>query len=157
MFVLSYNAGHYFQLKKLFIFSMLENSAPPSWKFSPLVINSSMERYSHVTPSPDMPRPQREKVPLKTSVHFIITIILCNAITITMVKVCDLQPTPLGLWRIKSPRKKLLLSFRLRWTEWLSQNFDPVTFEKKCEWKGAKVPSHLFGHLKTGTRTSNFR
>ena len=54
MFVSSFNAAHYFQLNFLFIyflivfFLMLENHAPPSWKFSSLVINSSVKRSSHV-------------------------------------------------------------------------------------------------------------
>ena len=54
---------------------MLENPAPPSWKFSSPLTNSSMERYSHVTPSPEK---QNKKIPLKMSVHFPITITICK-------------------------------------------------------------------------------
>ena len=56
-----------------FFFNNARKSWPPSWKFSSLTINSSIEGSYHVTPSP----PQREKVPLKTSVHFLITITIC--------------------------------------------------------------------------------
>ena len=42
---------------------MLENAAPPSWKFSSPIKNSSMERSSHLTPSPQPPPQQRKENP----------------------------------------------------------------------------------------------
>ena len=56
---------------------MLENPALPSWKFASPMTNSSMESSpQHIllfsTPPP------AKKIPLKTSVHFPITITICK-------------------------------------------------------------------------------
>ena len=68
MYVLAYvrfNTAHYFQLeRKILIFFKitLVNPAPPSWKFSSLMINSSMEESSQITPSSrPIPTPTRKR------------------------------------------------------------------------------------------------
>ena len=72
-----------FSRKKLFIFIfslffkiMLENPAPPPLKVSSPMKSSSIWRSSHVTPL--QPPPQTKKIPLKTSVHFPVTITICK-------------------------------------------------------------------------------
>ena len=51
---------------------MLENPAPPSFKFSSTLTNSLRERSSHVAPVKSPPQKNKIKqIPLKTSVHFL--------------------------------------------------------------------------------------
>ena len=56
---------------------MLENPATFSLNFSSPMTYSSKERSSHIAPSPQ-PHPQTKQIPLKTSVHFPITITVCK-------------------------------------------------------------------------------
>ena len=56
---------------------MLENPAPLSLNFSSPMTDSSNERSSNIAPSPH-PTPKQNKIPLKTSVHFPITITICK-------------------------------------------------------------------------------
>ena len=55
---------------------MLEYPALPSWKFSSPIPNPSMESSPNISPS-SQPLPI-QKIPLKTSVHFPITITICK-------------------------------------------------------------------------------
>ena len=60
-----------------FFIVMLENPAPFSLSFSSPMTYSSKERSSHIAPFPQ-PNPQTKRIPLKTSVHFPITITVCK-------------------------------------------------------------------------------
>ena len=59
-----------------FFIVMLENPAPFSLNFSSPMTHSSKERSSHKALSHQPP--QNQKIPMKTSVHFPITITICK-------------------------------------------------------------------------------
>ena len=128
---------------------MLENHALPSWKFStpwqilwwkvpqhiPLFStppptkkspwkNSLMESSPTypplLNPSPD------QKIPLKTSVHFPITITTCKHWS----KFVTYSPSHGDCGGVSGPQRHSYKVFRLYLIKWLSQNFDPVTLRK---------------------------
>ena len=111
---------------------MLENPAAPSWKFSSLMINSSMEQSSHVTPSPDPL--ERGKVPLKLNVHVSITITLCKQWS----KFVTCSPSPGDCGGASRPQRHYYSVFRPCLTKWLLQNFDPVTLGKNERGRGPR-------------------
>ena len=113
---------------------MLENAAPPLWKSS-----SSMENFPHIAPSSQPPPPNR-KIPLKTSLHFPITINICKHWS----KFATCSPSHGDCGWVSRPQRHSYKVFRLCWIKWLSQNFDPTTLGKKWAWEGSRcLPSFL--------------
>ena len=141
----------------MFIFSlfffivMLENPAPFSLNFSSPMTYSSKERSSHIAPSPQ-PHPQTKKIPLKTSVHFPITITICKHWS----KFVTCSPSPRDCGGVSHSQRHSYYGFRLCGTKWLSQNFDPLTLGKNERGRGPRCPP-IFWSLKKGTRTFHFR
>ena len=74
------------------------------------------------TPSPN------QKLPLKTSVHFPITQF---PITKTVVKVCNLQPLPRGLWKSNASPKIQLYGFSTILNKMAISEFCSDEFGKK--------------------------
>ena len=116
---------------------MLENPAPPSWNFSSPMTNSSKGRSSHVAPSPN------QKIPLKSSVHFQITITVCKRWS----KFVTCSPSPRDCGGVSQPQRHSYFVFRLCWTKWPSQKFDPLTLGKMSV-RGGLDALQLFRHLK---------
>ena len=125
---------------------MLENPAPPSRKFSSLVLNSSIERSSHVTPIPYLLL-RRRKVPLKTSLHFPITITICKQWS--KFETCSRSPGAVG---DKVVPKDIVIRF-IDYAEkkWLFHNFDPVTLGKNERGRGPRCPP-VFWSFKKGVK-----
>ena len=124
----------------MFIFSfffivMLENPAPFSLNFSSPMTYSSKERSSHIAPSPQ-PNPPNQKIPLKTSVHFPITITVCKHWS----KFVTCSPSPRDCGGVSHPQRHSYYGFRLCGTKWLSQNFDPLTLGKNERGRGPRCP-----------------
>ena len=115
-----------------FLIVMQENPAPFSLNFSSPVTDSSKERSSTIAPLVS-PTPKQNKIPLKTSVHFPITIIKCKHCS----KFVTCSPSPSDCGGVSHPQRHSYYGFWLCWTKWLSQNFDPLTLGKKWAWEGA--------------------
>ena len=111
---------------------MLENPAPFSLNFSSPMTYSSKERSSHTAPS-HQPHPPNQKIPLKTSVQFPITITICKHWS----KFVTCSPSPRDCGGVSHSQRHRYYGFRLCGTKWLSQNFNPLTFGKKLAWEGA--------------------
>ena len=88
-----------------------------------------MERFSHVNPSP-----QREKVPLKTSVHFPKAITICKQLS----KFVTCNPSPGHYGGVSQPQRHSYYVFRLCWTKWISRNFDSLTLGKNERGRGPR-------------------
>ena len=122
---------------------MLENHGPFPLNFSSPVKYSSKERSSQIAPSPQ-PHTQTKKIPLKTSVHFPITITVCKHWS----KFVTCSPSPRDCGVVSHPQRHSYHGFRLCRAKQLSQNFNLLTQGKNETWEGAQVPSNFFGHLK---------
>ena len=129
MLLLTFNRNNLFMcIFSLFFFCivMLENPASLSLNFSSPMKYSSKKRSSHIVPSPQS-HPQIKKIPLKTSVHFPITITVCKHWS----KFVNCSPSPRNCGGVSHPQRHSYYGFRLSRTKWLSQNFDPLTLGKK--------------------------
>ena len=132
-----------FHIFFLFIFwIMLENPALPSWEFSFPMTNYSMQSSPNISPSSQQ-LPPTKKIPLKTSVHFPITVTVCKHWS----KFVTCSPFPRDCGGVSHPQRHYYYCFRLCWTKWLSQNFDPLT-GKKMSVGGGLDALQFFGHLK---------
>ena len=87
-------------------------------------------------PPPLNPTPKTKKIPLKTSVHFPITIIICKHWS----KFVTCSPSPRDCGGVSHPQRHSCYGFRLCWTKWLSQNFDPLTLGKNERGRGPRCP-----------------
>ena len=158
MLLLSFNWKNFlmfifslFFYSKSFLIVNIENPAPFSLNFSSPMTYSSKERSSYIARSLQ-PHPKPKRSPLKTSVHFPITITVCKHWS----KVCNLQPLPQGLWGSKFPQRHSYYGFRLCGKKWLSQNFYSLTLGKNERGRGPRCPP-IFLSLKKGIRTFHFR
>ena len=137
--LLSFNATPYFQLKNyfyvyffivFFFIVILENPAPFSLNFLSPMTYSSKERFSHLSPSPQL-HPQNQKIPLKTSVRFPITITVCKHWS----KFVTCTPSPRDCGGVIHPQRHSYYGFRLCGTKWLQNkngsNFSSVDFGEK--------------------------
>ena len=115
---------------------MLENPAPFSLNFSSPMTYSSKERSSHIAPSPQPHLQTKKKIPLKTSVHFPITITICKHWS----KFVTCSPSPRECGGVSHSQRHSYYSFRLCGTKWLSQNFDPLTMGKNERGRGTRCP-----------------
>ena len=102
--------------------------------------------------SPLPSTPQTNKVPLKTSVHFPITIIVCKHWS----KFVTCSPSPGDCGGVSHPQRHICYGFRLCGTKWLSQNFDLLTLGKMSVGGGLGA-LQFFWLLKKSTRTFQFR
>ena len=96
------------------------------------------------SPLPSTPPPKPKKNPLKPTVHFPITIIICKH----WLKFVSCSPTPRDFGGVSHSQRHSYYGFWLCGTKWLSQNFDLLTLEKKWAWEGPRCPPNFFGHLK---------
>ena len=111
-----------------FFIVILENPAPFSLNFCSPMTYFSMERSSHIAPSPQ-PHPQNQKKnPRKPTVHFPITIIIC-------------KHWSKFVYAEQNGYLKILIC-------WL--------WRKNEHWRGPRCPP-IFWSLKKGTRTFHFR
>ena len=138
MLLLAFNWKNF----SMFIFSLfffiviLENPAPFSLNFCSPMTYFSRERSSHIAPSPQ-PHPQNQKKnPLKTTVHFPITIIICKHWS----KFVTCSPSPRDCGGVSHSQRHSYYGFRLCGTKWLSQNFDLLTLEKNEHGRGPRCP-----------------
>ena len=122
---------------------MPENPAPPSWKLSFQLINSS-----RVTSSPQPPATR------KNPPENVYMLPINQYYMETMGKVHSLQPFPWGLWGIKSPPKRHLLDFSTMLDKIAILKFLSSIFGKKLVRNGAWMPSNLSGHLKMALKLS---
>ena len=110
----------------VFFLIILENSALCTWKFSSPMANSYMES-SPTYPPLLNPSPPNQQIPLKTSVHFPLTITICKHWS----KFVTCSPSHGDCGGVSRPQKHSYKVFRLCWIKWLlDQNFDPVTLGK---------------------------
>ena len=79
------------------------------------------------------PPPKPKKNPLKTTVYFPITIIICKYWS----KFVTCSPYPRDCGGVSHSQRHSYYGFWLCGTKWLSQNFDLLTLEKKWAWEGA--------------------
>ena len=114
---------------------MLENAAPPSWKSSSSMTNSSMDCFPRITPS-SQPLHPAKKIPLKTSVHFPITITICKHWS----KFVTCSPSHGDCGGVSRPQRHSYKVFRLCCIKWLSHNFDPTTLGKNERGRGPRCP-----------------
>ena len=91
-----------------------------------------------LSPLSSTPHPN-QKNPLKTSVHFPITITVCKHWS----KFVTCRPSPRDCGGVSHSQIHSYYSFCLCGTKWLSQNFDLLTLEEKWAWGGAWVPSNF--------------
>ena len=101
------------------------------------------ERSYHTALSPQ-PHLQNQKNPLKTSLHFPVTIITCKHWS----KFVTCSPSPRDCGGVSHSQRHRYYGFWLCRTKWLSKNFDLLTLEKKWAWEGALGAFQFFGHLK---------
>ena len=87
---------------------MLENHSPFSLNFSSPMTDSSKERSSNIAPSPQ-PHPLNKKIPLKTSVHFPISIAICKHSS----KFVTCSPSPRDCGGVNHPQIHSYYGFRL--------------------------------------------
>ena len=87
------------------------------------------------SPLPSAP-PPKPKNPLKTSVHFPITIIIWKYWS----KFATCSPSPRDCGGVSHSQRHSYYSFWLCGTKWLSQNFDPLTLEKNELGRGPRCP-----------------
>ena len=87
------------------------------------------------SPLPSTPHPN-QKIPLKTSVHFPITITVCKHWS----KFLTCIPSPRDCGGVSHPQRHSYYGFRLCRTKWLSQNFDPFTVGKNERGRGPRCP-----------------
>ena len=85
------------------------------------------------SPLPSTPHPN-QKMPLKTSVHFPITITVCKHRS----KFVTCSPSPRDCGGISHPQRHSYYGFRLCGTKWLAQNFDPLTLGKNERERGPR-------------------
>ena len=116
----------------LFFIIMLENSVPPSLNFSSPMTYSTMKISSHKAPSPQPPPPPNHKIPLKTSVHFPITITVCKHWS----KFLTCSPSPVDCERLSIPKDIDIMIF-----DYVEQNSYLKIFIlwlwEKWAWEGA--------------------
>ena len=91
-----------------FLIVMLENPAPLSLNFSSPMTDSSKERSSNIAPLLS-PTPKQNKIPLKTSVHFPITITICKHWS----KFVTCSPSPRVYGGVTHPQRHSYYGFRL--------------------------------------------
>ena len=96
--------------------------------------------------------PPNQKIPLKTSLHFPITINICKHCS----KFANCSPSHGNCGGVSHPQRHSYKVFRLCWIKCLSQNFDPTTLGKNERGRGPRCPP-IFCSLKKGTRTFHFR
>ena len=133
-----------------FLIVILENHAPFSLNFSSPVTYSSKE--SQHSPLPSAPSPKQNEIPLKTSVHFPITITICKHWS----KFVTCCPSPRDCCRgVNHPQIHSYYGFRLCWRKWLSQILIRWLWEKNERGRGPRCPP-IFWSLKKGTRTFHF-
>ena len=89
---------------------MLENPAPFSLNFSSPMTYSSKEISSHTSPSPQ-PHPQTKKIPLKTSLHFPITITVCKHWSKLVTSIFLIFPLPSAPQMMESGKTTLSSQF----------------------------------------------
>ena len=134
-----------------FFIVMLENPGPFSLNFPFPMTYSSKERSSHIAPSPQ-PHTQTTKIPLKTSVHFLITITVCKHWS----KFVTFSPSSTDCGGVSHSQRHSHYGFRLCGTKWLSQNVHPLTLGKNERGRGPRCPP-IFWSFKKGTITFHFR
>ena len=139
MLLLTFNWKNFFMFifHCFFLIVMLESPAPFSLNFSSPMKYSSMERSFHIAPSPE-PHTQTKKIPLKTSVHFPITITVCKHWS--KLVTCSPSPRDCGGGGVSHSQRHIYYGFRLCGTKWLSQNFDPLTLGKNERGRGPRCP-----------------
>ena len=119
----------------LFFIVVLENPAPFSLNLSSPITYFSKERLTHIPP-PLSPTSKTKKIPLKTSLHFPITIVICKHWS----KFVTCSPSPRDFGGVSHSQIHSYYGFRLFGTKWLSQNFDPLTLEKNERGSGPRCP-----------------
>ena len=77
------------------------------------------------SPLPSAPTPNKIKSPWKR-LHFPITTTICKHWS----KFVTCSPSPRDCGGVSHPQRHSYYGFRLFWTKWLSQNFDPLTLRK---------------------------
>ena len=88
--------------------------------------------------------PPNQKIPLKTSVHFPITITICKEWS----KFVTCSPAHGDCGGVNRPQRHSCKAFWLFWIKWLSQNFDSTTLEKNERGREPRCPPIFFCHLK---------
>ena len=88
---------------------MLENPAPLSLNFSSPMTDSSKERSSNIASSPQPHTPKQNKIPLKTSVRFPITVTLCKHWS----KIGTCSPSPRDCGGVSHPQRHSYCGVRL--------------------------------------------
>ena len=138
-----------FGFSVFFFIVILENSVAFQLSFSSPMIYSSKEIVSHIAPSLQPP-PPNQKIPLKTSMRFPITIAVC----VHWSKFVTCSPSSGDCKGRESRPKTQVLCFRLCGTKWLSQNFDPLTLGKKSVGGGPRCHP-IFRSLKRALELFN--
>ena len=94
------------------------------------------------SPLPSTPSPKPKKNPLKTTVHFPITVITCKHWS----KFVTCSSSPRNSGGVSHSQRHSYHGFWLCGKK--SQNFDLLTLEKNELGRGPKCPPIFFGHLK---------
>ena len=95
------------------------------------------------SPLPSTP-PPNQKIPLKTSVHFPITIIICKHWS----KFVTCSPSPRDCGGVSHSQRHSYYGSRLCGTKWLTQNFFSVDFGKKMSVGGGLGALQFFWSAK---------
>ena len=140
----------YILFSHCFFFYNARKSCAPSWKFSFLMINSSIEISFYVIPTPTHPHPNT-KIPLQTQVHFIITIIVCKQYS----KFVTCSPSP-GTVGGEVVPKTQYVRFSTKRNRMANSKFWFGDFGENIRVRWPRRPP-IFLSLKKGIRTFNFR
>ena len=130
-----------------FLIVMQENHAPFSLNFSSPMTDSFKDsldipffphdrflqgKILQHSPLPSAPPPNKI-FPPENVCTLPITITICKYWS----KFVTCSPSPRDCGGLSHPQRHSYYSFRLSWTKWLSQNFDPLTLGTKWAWEGA--------------------
>ena len=120
-----------------FLIVMLENPAPFFFEFFFPHDRFLQGKILQHSPLPSAPPPKQNKIPLKTSVHFPITITICKHWS----KFVTFSPSPRDFGKVSHPQRHSYYGFRLCKTKWPSQNFDSLTLGKNERGRGPRCPT----------------
>ena len=127
-----------------FFIVILENSAPFLLNFCSPMTYFSKDISSHIAPSPQLHPPKPKNNPLKTTVHFPITIIICKHWS----KFVTCSPSPRNSGGLSHSQRHSFVWFLTMRNKMAISKFWSVDFGETISVGGGLGALQFFGHLK---------